>query len=73
MCITQNIFFECGCLEDTVYTMCDRAITEPGHATQMATAIIKNHPCANCFGKGLADKAKMTKDAKSKGAKCTYF
>jgi len=66
MCITQNIFFECGCLEDTKYTMCDKAMTELGHITQIATPIFKTHPCAPCFTKGLEEKAKQTREQKQK-------
>ena len=66
MCVTQNIFFDCGCLEDTKYTMCDRAMTEMGHVTQIASPIVKRHPCANCFARGLEEKARKTREQKGK-------
>ena len=66
MCFTQNIFFECSCLEETKYTMCDKAMTEPGHMTRMAPPIFKNHPCARCFAQGVAEKAQKTKEQKGK-------
>lgn len=69
MCVTQNIFYECGCLEDTKYTMCDRAVTETCHSTQMAPPVVKSHPCAACFARGLADKARKTREAKDKKAR----
>ena len=66
MCVTQNVFYECGCLEDTKYNMCDRAMTEMNHITQTAPPIYRAHPCATCFAKGLAEKAKKTRDEKEK-------
>ncbi len=66
MCVTQNVFFECGCLEDTKYDMCDKAMIEMGHMTQTAPPIFKTHPCANCFARGLEEKARRTREEKGK-------
>ena len=65
MCHIENIHFSCGHLEDTKYTMCDRAMMEMNHATS-TTQTMKNYPCAECFGRGVAEKAKAVRDAKGK-------
>lgn len=63
MCTTQNIFYECGCLEDTKHTMCNKSQT-PGHYPRIMSPSVKNHPCAACFTEGVAEKANKTKESK---------
>lgn len=49
--------------------MCDRAMTELNHIAQTAPPIVKTHPCATCFVRGLEEKAKKTKEAKERAEK----
>ena len=46
--------------------MCDKAMTEMGHMTQTIPPIVKTHPCAEHFARGLEEKAKKTRDEKEK-------